>query len=295
MIGVLVVAAAGYGVHLVWTALALGWSGLRPGPTTERRRATRGRTARAWLVQAGLEDVAPVQFGLVTLSVGLATASVLGVAFGGSLPFAVGLLLGCTWPLAVHRARRRRRRERAQEAWPRVIEEVRILTGSGGRSIPQALFEAGGRAPDELRGAFGAAHREWLLTTDFERATRTLKDRLADPTADAACETLLVAHEIGGVDLDARLEALADDRIADVQGRRDARAQQAGVRFARRFVLVVPLGMAAAGMSLGEGRSAYQTPSGQAGVGVGMVLVALCWIWAGRLMAIPEEERVFPS
>ena len=69
-----------------------------------------------------------------------------------------------------------------------------------------------------------------------------LKDRLADPTADAACETLLVAHELGGTDLDRRLEALAEDRVQDAQGRKDARAKQAGVRFARRFVLIVPVG-----------------------------------------------------
>ena len=91
-----------------------------------------------------------------------------------------------------------------------------------------------------MRPAFGAAQREWLLSTDFTRTIRVLKSGLADPTADAACETLLVAHEVGGTDLDRRLEALIDDRIQDTQGRKDARAQQAGARFARRFVLIVP-------------------------------------------------------
>ncbi len=75
-----------------------------------------------------------------------------------------------------------------------MLEEIRILTSSVGRSIPQALFEVGRRAPVELRPAFEAAHREWLLTTDFESAVSVLKAALADPTADAACETLLVAH-----------------------------------------------------------------------------------------------------
>ena len=74
-----------------------------------------------------------------------------------------------------------------------------------------------------------------------------LRAHLADPTADAACETLLVAHEVGGTDLAHRLEALAEDRRQDALGRKDARAKQAGVRFARRFVLVVPVGMALAG------------------------------------------------
>jgi tight adherence protein B len=155
------------------------------------------------------------------------------------------------------------------------------------------LFEAGRRAPAELRPSFQAAEREWLLSTDFERTIRVLKAGLADPTADAACETLLVAHEVGGTDLDRRLEALIDDRIQDTQGRKDARAKQAGARFARRFVLIVPAGMAFAGMSVGTGRAAYQSTMGQALVVLAIGLVILCWVWAGRIMVVPEEQRVF--
>jgi tight adherence protein B len=189
--------------------------------------------------------------------------------------------------------RRAQARSESQQAWPRIIEEIRILTSSLGRSVPQALFEAGQRAPDTMRPAFVAAQREWLLSTDFERTVRLLKSGLADPTADAACETLLVAHEIGGSDLDRRLEALIDDRVIDVQGRKDARSKQAGVRFARRFVLFVPLGMALVGMSIGNGRDSYATPGGQVMVVAGIAAVVVCWVWAGRLLALPEEERVF--
>jgi tight adherence protein B len=153
----------------------------------------------------------------------------------------------------------------------------------------------GRRAPDELRPAFVAAQREWLLSTDFTRTVQVLKARLADPTADAVCETLLVAQEVGGTDLDRRLEALIDDRVQDSQGRKDARAKQAGARFARRFVLIVPAGMALAGMSVGTGRSAYQTPTGQLLVVVAIGLVVVCWVWAGRIMVLPEEERVFDA
>ncbi|MGH9061680.1 MAG: type II secretion system F family protein, partial [Acidimicrobiales bacterium] len=151
----------------------------------------------------------------------------------------------------------------------------------------------GRRGPSELRPAFAAAEREWLVSTDFARTVAVLKDGLDDPTADAACETLLGAHEIGGTDQDRRLAALAEDRVQDLQGRRDAAARQAGVKFARRFVLLVPLGMAVAGLSIGTGRSAYETPLGQAAVLVGIAAVVACWWWAGRLMRLPDTERVF--
>lgn len=181
------------------------------------------------------------------------------------------------------------------DAWPRLLEELRVLTGSLGRSVPQALIEVGRRTPPELAPAFRAAEREWLLSTDFARAIGVLKEMLADPTADAAAETLLVAHEVGGADLDRRLQALIDDRTQDMHGRKDARARQAGARFARWFVLAVPAGMALVGMSLGTGRASYQTPTGQVLVAGACLLVAACWIWAGRIMALPVEQRVFDA
>jgi tight adherence protein B len=174
-----------------------------------------------------------------------------------------------------------------------MLEELRLRTGSLGRSIPQALFEVGRRAPSEWRPAFAAAEREWLLTTDFPRTAALLKDRLSDPTVDAVCETLVVANEVGGGELDGRLADLIEDRVLDLQGRKDAESRQAGVRFARRFVLLVPLGMALAGLTIGTGRSAYETPGGQLAVVAGLVAVMLCWLWSGRLMRLPPEPRVF--
>ena len=87
--------------------------------------------------------------------------------------------------------------------------------------------------------------------------------------------------------------ALAEDRLQDNQGRKDAMAKQAGVRFARRFVLAVPIGMALAGMSVGEGRAAYGSSLGQSLVVAGIAMTAACWIWAGRIMRLPDEQRVF--
>jgi tight adherence protein B len=196
-------------------------------------------------------------------------------------------------PVSALRARRDEGRSATREAWPSIIEEIRLQCGAVGRSIPQALFDAGRRTSQEMRRAFAAAEKEWSRSTDFSRALTALKEGLSDPTADAVCETLVVANELGGTDVDARLAALAEDRRLDAEGRKDARSKQAGVRFSRRFVLLVPAGMAVAGMSIGEGRAAYTTPFGQLAVVVGIGAVFSCWMWAGRMMHLPEEKRVF--
>jgi tight adherence protein B len=292
MTGLVVALCAATGTYYAYTALVLGWRGLRLVPPVARAARNRHR-ASDWLAQAGIADVSVRQFALVTATL-MALGAVGGLAlFGAALPALVLALCAAVAPLASYRLRRQRLRAGAQEAWPRLIEEIRIHTSGLGRSVPQALFEAGERAPASLRPAFAAAQREWVLSTDFERTVAVLKDGLADPTADAACETLLVAHEVGGSDLDRRLEALIEDRVIDVQGRKDALSKQAGVRFARRFVLLVPLGMALVGMSVGNGRAAYATPWGQTMVVIGIASVAACWVWAGRLLRLPEEQRVF--
>lgn len=291
MVAFLLALVVGYGVFLVFTSVAFGWRGLGPSARPPGRR--RERRMRDYFVQAGLERVGTTEFVAVAgvlLLVGAASGWAL---FGGVVaPLAVGL--GFAWfPVASARARRTRRLDQARDAWPRLIEEIRIQAVSLGRSLPQALFLVGRRAPVEMHGAFAASEREWLISTDFGRTLAVLKAHLADPTADAVCETLLIAHEVGGSDVDRRLAGLVEDRILDLQGRKDARARQAGARFARSFVLIVPFGMALVGQSIAEGRDAYGTPGAQLAVLVALGMIALCWLWAGRLMALPEEERVF--
>ena len=295
MIAAALAIVAALGMYWAYTALSLGWRGLGFGPRVAagpvRRR--RRRSIDAWIVQAGLDGVDKREFVAVVAALALFAGIAAYAVFGGLVVASAAAAFAASFPVAGYRVRRSTRRQRAQEAWPRMIEEIRVQTTSLGRSIPQALFDVGRRGPPELHPAFEAAHREWLLTTDLARTLKVLKDALADPTADMACETLLVAHELGGSDLDRRLEALAEDRRRDVQGRKEARSRQAGARFARVFVLIVPVGMALAGMSIGNGRDAYRSAVGQIVVMVALGMVVVCWVWAKRVMRLPEPQRVF--
>lgn len=280
------------GVFFLYTALALGWKGVGVGPSTRRPRV-RKRRAEQWLVQAGLDGVKPSEFLAVMGLLFVVGTGLTFAVFGALLPAVAVGIFAATYPGASYRSRRRQRRRRAAEAWPHMIEEIALLTGSLGRSIPQALFEVGRAGPEEMLPAFEAASRTWLVTTDFTRSIAVLKAGLADATADAACETLLVAHEVGGSDIQRRLAALVEDRVADVHGRKDAASKQAGVRFARRFVLFVPVGMALCGLTIGNARAAYGTPLGQMATVLAVAMVGACWLWSGRLLRLPEEERVF--
>ncbi len=284
---------AALGTYWVYTALALRWRGLGFGPGIAPGQRRKPRSADAWIAQAGLGGVDKKEFCGVVVSLAAITGVAAFALFGGLAPALAVSAFAASFPVAGYRLRITARRRRAQESWPRMIEEIRLQTTSLGRSVPQALLDVGRRGPAELRPAFELARSEWLLTTDLARTLKVLKDALADPTADMACETLLVAHELGGADLDRRLQALAEDRRRDVLGRKEARSRQAGARFARLFVLVVPAGMALAGMSIGNGRDAYRSPVGQAVVLVALGLIVLCWLWSRQIMRLPEPQRVF--
>ncbi len=290
MIPLLLAVIAGYGMHLAYSALAFGWQGIQPGPAMPRTKRNRSQET---IERFGLGDFDPrALLGAVGM-VGL-----LGFAFGlllfsGVIPALLIAFFSATLPVGVARIRHNRRVEQAHYAWPALIEEIRLLTGTLGRSIPQATFEVGLRSHDGLRPAFELAHREWVISTDFARSLDVLKSALAHNTADVVAETLLTAHELGGGEVGNRLAALAQDRMIDQQHRRDAVARQAGVKFARWFTLIVPFGMAMVGMTIGDGRSAYATTNGQIFVVVALVMTLACWLWAGRIMRLPVEERVF--
>jgi len=262
------------------------------GSLAARSWARTQNRVNAVLRESGMDGVSPAQFLAASAAVGIIATVPASAVFGFGPSTIIAGIAASFLPAAAWHRRRAAVRRAARDSWPRLIEELRVLTGSVGRPIPQALLEVGLRGPIELRGAFQAAQREWALTTDFERTVEVLKAHLADPTADATCETLLIAAQVGG-DIDGRLQALAEDRRHDLLGRKDAEAKQAGARLARVFVILVPAGMALAGLSVGDGSAAYRTTGGQLLVTAGMALVIACWWWASRIMRLPEPDRVF--
>jgi tight adherence protein B len=261
-------ALAAVGVHLLW---------FRPTPCDAGARAR----IRARLPRLGL----PVGAAAVGAVLGM-------VAVGGPAALvAGGVAAGCA--VVGRRSVDSARRDQARRLWPNLLEELRVLTTSGGRSLPRALLEAGRHVPDPAGEAFRATQQAWRMSADFDRSLGVLADHLAEASTDAVCETLLVAHELGGADIGRRLARLADDRRRDLATRDLAVAKLAGARFARRFVVVVPLGMAMAGQAVGTGRAAFASPQGQAVAVAAVAMVAACWLWAGHLLRLPDEPRVF--
>src|SRR5205823_186478 len=84
LMALLLALVAAYGVFLVYTAWALGWSGVGLAPAVAR--AGRRARTRDWMAQAGLEDVDVRQFGAVMAVLFLVGAALAFALFGGAVP-----------------------------------------------------------------------------------------------------------------------------------------------------------------------------------------------------------------
>ncbi|MBK6503209.1 MAG: hypothetical protein IPG03_12855 [Candidatus Microthrix sp.] len=94
-------------------------------------------SARMRLDQAGLTEVSVGQLLGMSLGAGIG-ALVVGLAvMGAAVPSLMLAAIGTVTPVGLIRRRRRHQLEEAREAWPAMIEEIRLLCSSVGRSIPR--------------------------------------------------------------------------------------------------------------------------------------------------------------
>jgi tight adherence protein B len=169
VIALLIGVCGALGTFYLYTAI-IGWRGVGLAPINDNKVKVVANPLAKWMTQAGLEDVTPKEFVVATIAAAIVVALLSFVIFGAPLPAIVVGLLGATGPAAIYRNRRAKLRSQAREAWPRLIEELRVQTSSIGRSVPVALLDVGSRSTIQpMRKAFEAANREWLLTTDFTR------------------------------------------------------------------------------------------------------------------------------
>ena len=143
-----------------------------------------------------LSTLALLCFGLAlfVFLLGMALTQVAPVAF------CFALLAGYT-PVAVLRSRAQRRRHGRRELWPDAVDHIASAVRAG-LALPEALAQLSVRGPEELRPAFAQFAHDYRTSGDFQTSLDDLKDRLADPVADRLVESLRLAREVGGTDLD---------------------------------------------------------------------------------------------
>lgn len=243
------------------------------------------------LVQAGAPQVTPT--ALLGTAAGVAgvvwlTAAALTQAPAIATCFA--LIAGYA-PVALVRARARRRRAALRGLWPDVVDHLASAIRAG-LSLPEALAQLGERGPEELRAPFAAFGEDYRVTGRFTECLDALKARLADPVADRIVESLRLTREVGGTDLGRQLRTLAAFLRADERTRGELEARQSWTVNGARLAVAAPwvvLGLLA---TRPEATAAYNTPTGVAVLVAGALSSALAYRVMLRIGRLPEDVRV---
>ena len=120
----------------------------------------------------------------------------------------------------------------------------------------------------------------------------TLKDELADPTADRVVEALRLARDVGGTELGRTLRTLANFLRDSYRVRKELEARQTWVVVAARMAFATPWVVLLMLSSKREAVAAYRQPSGALVLAVGAAMAVLGYRLMLRIGHIPREERV---
>lgn len=186
-------------------------------------------------------------------------------------------------------------RRQLLSGWPRVLDEIRIRVATLGEPIPQAMFESAKGFEPQAAAIFDSNRVGWNLSGDFATVALSLQKDLDDARSQSVIQTLLLCHEMPSISTEARIDRLRSDRTWDLETSKEVESKLAGAVFARRFVLIVPVGMALAGAAIGGGRAAFSTTVGLTLSAFALLVLLLCWIWSSKLLGVPETETGLSS
>ncbi|MEP6479423.1 MAG: type II secretion system F family protein [Rhodoglobus sp.] len=281
-----------WGLALGVGALLVASPFLWPAATVRRRSSNLALRIRAKLVQAGLSSVRPAALVAISVLLAIATAAivfalvpvtVLALAAGAVALVAPALIV--SW-----RAKARRRATRV--LWPDVVDHL-VSAVRSGLALPDSVVTLAHTGPPSTREAFTAFESEYRMTGNFSVCLDSLKERLADATADRILETLRMSREVGGSELTQVLRNLAAYLRQESAVRSELEARQSWLVNAARLGVAAPWIVLLLLATRPEAAAAYNTSAGAVLIVAGLGVTIVAYRVMLGLGALPEERRWF--
>jgi tight adherence protein B len=278
---------------LLGVGLACIWWSFWPAPPRPVGRVRRSFTARLAdeIAVAEIRGLGPLAL-LAACGVAGALVFLLVLALTAvpAIALAFAVMAGYA-PLALVRARARKRRAQLRDVWPDVVDHVASAVRAG-LALPEALVQLGERGPTELRQPFCDFADDYRATGRFSEALDRLKSRLADPVADRLVEALRIAREVGGSDLGRVLRTLSTFLREDARSRAELEARQSWTVNAARLAMAAPWVVLALMATRGSALVAYREPSGVLVLALGAAVSLVAYRVMVRIGRLPREQRV---
>lgn len=261
-------------------------------PRTLSRPARASSHVRARLVHAGLGGVSPAVVIAVSFLLGIASAAtVFALTSVIALALAAGTVAALL-PSAVIGWRARARQQATRVVWPDVVDQL-VSAIRSGLGLADGVVTLAHTGPAVTREAFVQFENDYRMTGNFSLCLDSLKDRLADPTADRIIETLRMSREVGGGELTIVLRNLGSYLRQESAIRSEVLARQSWVRNAAKLGVAAPWVVLLLLATRPEAAAAYNSPAGAMLIVVGLVVSVVAYRVMIGLGRLPEERRWF--
>jgi len=274
----------GVGLLLIWR------SGPRAPQRTSHRAGWSARQARL-LHQAGVDGVGVAQ--LVAAQFGCALVAMVAVLLltrtvAVAACFGVFAFLA---PAVLLRRMRRRRLVALRDVWPEAIDNLASAVRAG-MSLPEGLAGLAERGPAELRPAFARFAASYRASGRLGECLDALELDLADPVGDRVCETMRMAHEVGGSDVGSVLRTLSELLRSDARTRAELETRQGWIVNAARLAVAAPWAVLLLLGTRSTTLSAYDSGGGALLLVIGAAVCLLAYRLMLRIGRLPDEPRV---
>ena len=235
---------------------------------------------------AGTNYRKPTTFSLASL----AALAAISIWITGLIWY-MALLFGFSATLCIclrWRQIQRRRAMELAESWPTYLEQTRAKMLASSRSLPYVIFEQTSVASPFLSELIQRGRREFENSGNLEKALKTVwragdNEEVTNYICSALCSTLGSTSS----QIQNQLSAISGTVRSRNELKQETNSRLSGVRTARIFILVIPAGMALAGLSFAGSVRPFLTVASIGQIVAALLLLATCWYWSTKLMHFP--------
>lgn len=173
----------------------------------------------------------------------------------------------------------------SNRVWPGFVDDVASALRAG-VSIPNAIWQAGGRLPVALSAAFGSAQSRWEAGAGFEKALAELESVIAAPPFSQFIETVQLATTHGGNRLPALLVQLSETLRSQQALYDDVKGRQASTVSSARVAVAAPWVVLLMTSTRADVRVAYSSVTGW------LVLAGVAWVCLISYLAMRRISRL---
>lgn len=184
-----------------------------------------------------------------------------------------------------------RRKKLPADVWPDVVDDLASAIRAG-LSLPQAVIELCNSGPELLRPSFKLCRDQYQVTGDFSTALNLIAQDLRDSQADKFVASIMVAHEVGGVDLGVLLRTLSEVMREELVLRGEIVARQSWTISGAKLAVAAPWVTALVLSTRDTAANVYLSGNGIRMLFTCAVISLLAYLAMMKIAELPEEKRL---